>query len=74
MHAHAMPGRAGALALSTLDVFLLTALAKLGATLVTYPMLLVKSRLQVLRAVHRLLRALPACLWLLPCCLPCCLA
>ncbi len=32
---------------STGDVFLLTALAKLGATLVTYPMLLIKSRLQV---------------------------
>ncbi|PNH11325.1 Mitochondrial substrate carrier family protein Q [Tetrabaena socialis] len=33
----------------TLDVFLLTALAKMGATLVTYPMLLVKSRLQGIR-------------------------
>ncbi len=33
--------------LSPLDAFVLSALAKLGATLVTYPMLLVKSRLQV---------------------------
>ncbi|GFR51480.1 hypothetical protein Agub_g13890, partial [Astrephomene gubernaculifera] len=34
--------------LSTGDVFLLTALAKLGATLVTYPMLLIKNRLQAI--------------------------
>ncbi|KAJ9512282.1 hypothetical protein QJQ45_012952 [Haematococcus lacustris] len=33
-------------ALSPMDAFLLSALAKLGATLVTYPMLLIKSRLQ----------------------------
>ncbi|KAG2494995.1 hypothetical protein HYH03_006928 [Edaphochlamys debaryana] len=32
------------------DVFLLTALAKLGATLVTYPMLLIKSRLQAMNS------------------------
>jgi len=32
--------------LATSDVFALTALAKCGATLVTYPMLLIKSRLQ----------------------------
>lgn len=40
------PG-AGPPKLSTGDVFMLTALAKLGATLITYPMLLIKSRLQV---------------------------
>lgn len=34
--------------LSPGDVFALTALAKLGATLVTYPLLLVKSRLQAM--------------------------
>ncbi|EFJ47224.1 hypothetical protein VOLCADRAFT_44148, partial [Volvox carteri f. nagariensis] len=36
--------------LGTGDVFLLTALAKLGATLVTYPMLLIKSRLQAMNS------------------------
>ena len=35
------------LRLTTGDVFLLTALAKLGSTLCTYPLLLVKYRLQV---------------------------
>ncbi|MEW5297348.1 MAG: hypothetical protein WDW36_000562 [Sanguina aurantia] len=34
--------------LNSVDVFLLSALAKLGATLVTYPMLLVKNRLQAM--------------------------
>ncbi|KAG2429786.1 hypothetical protein HXX76_010570 [Chlamydomonas incerta] len=43
------PG-AGAPKLSTGDVFMLTALAKLGATLVTYPMLLIKSRLQAMNS------------------------
>ncbi|GLI67069.1 hypothetical protein VaNZ11_011263 [Volvox africanus] len=36
--------------LGTGDVFVLTALAKLGATLVTYPMLLIKSRLQAINS------------------------
>ncbi|KAG2434409.1 hypothetical protein HYH02_012421 [Chlamydomonas schloesseri] len=43
-------GRPGPPKLSTGDVFLLTALAKLGATLVTYPMLLIKSRLQAMNS------------------------
>jgi hypothetical protein len=33
--------------LSPIDVFILSALAKLGATVATYPMQLIKSRLQV---------------------------
>ncbi len=33
--------------LTMTDVFMLTAIAKMGSTLVTYPLLLVKSRLQV---------------------------
>ncbi|XP_072983711.1 peroxisomal nicotinamide adenine dinucleotide carrier-like isoform X2 [Typha latifolia] len=37
----------GADGLTTLEIFLLGAIAKLGATLVTYPLLVVKSRLQV---------------------------
>lgn len=43
--AAAAPGKG--LPLSALDIFVLSALAKIGATLVTYPMLVVKSRLQV---------------------------
>ncbi|PNW81373.1 hypothetical protein CHLRE_07g353300v5 [Chlamydomonas reinhardtii] len=43
------PG-AGPPKLSTGDVFMLTALAKLGATLITYPMLLIKSRLQAMNS------------------------
>jgi len=35
------------LPLSWLDIFVLSALAKIGATLVTYPLLVVKNRLQV---------------------------
>ena len=42
------PAAAAASRLSPGDVFALTALAKLGATLVTYPLLLVKSRLQAM--------------------------
>lgn len=38
------------LPLSWLDIFVLSALAKIGATLVTYPLLVVKNRLQVGRA------------------------
>ena len=38
--------------LSTSDVFLLTALAKMGSTLITYPLLLIKSRLQVCALAH----------------------
>ena len=37
----------GGVRLTSLDVFALTALAKMGSTLVTYPLLLIKSRLQV---------------------------
>ena len=46
---HALPHhrRRLQLRLTTGDVFLLTALAKLGSTLCTYPLLLVKYRLQV---------------------------
>ncbi|KXZ53702.1 hypothetical protein GPECTOR_6g619 [Gonium pectorale] len=40
----------GPVRLGTGDVFMLTALAKLGATLVTYPMLLIKSRLQAMNS------------------------
>lgn len=36
------------LALSWLDIFVLSALAKIGATLVTYPLLVVKNRLQAI--------------------------
>ena len=46
----AVPAHAAAgpiVRLTPRDVFMLSALAKLGATLVTYPMLLIKSRLQV---------------------------
>ncbi|GLC34242.1 hypothetical protein PLESTB_001607100 [Pleodorina starrii] len=43
-------GGGGVPRLGTGDVFLLTALAKLGATLVTYPMLLIKSRLQAMNS------------------------
>jgi hypothetical protein len=35
------------LPLSWLDIFMLSAVAKIGATLVTYPLLVVKNRLQV---------------------------
>jgi adenine nucleotide transporter 17 len=35
------------LPLSWLDIFVLSAVAKIGATLVTYPLLVVKNRLQV---------------------------
>jgi solute carrier family 25 (peroxisomal adenine nucleotide transporter), member 17 len=37
----------GGLALSALEIFTLSAVAKIGATLLTYPMLVVKNRLQV---------------------------
>lgn len=40
-------GKAGGMALGALDIFVLSALAKIGATLVTYPLLVVKNRLQV---------------------------
>ncbi|WIA37555.1 hypothetical protein OEZ86_014462 [Tetradesmus obliquus] len=39
-------GKAGGMALGALDIFVLSALAKIGATLVTYPLLVVKNRLQ----------------------------
>ncbi|KAF8065929.1 hypothetical protein HT031_002990 [Scenedesmus sp. PABB004] len=49
--AHALRGGDGAgakpgLALGPLDIFVLSAFAKIGATLVTYPLLVVKNRLQ----------------------------
>jgi hypothetical protein len=54
-HNHSQHGRQAAAAataykalpLSWLDIFVLSALAKIGATLVTYPLLVVKNRLQV---------------------------
>lgn len=54
-HNHIQHGRQAAataaaskgLPLSWLDIFVLSALAKIGATLVTYPLLVVKNRLQV---------------------------
>lgn len=41
------PSAVKGLPLSWLDIFVLSALAKIGATLVTYPLLVVKNRLQV---------------------------
>jgi len=43
------PGAARPPALGSLEVFLLSALAKAGATVLTYPMLVVKARLQAAR-------------------------
>jgi hypothetical protein len=37
---------------SPLDVFALSAAAKLGATVVTYPLLLVKARAQLTKSCH----------------------
>lgn len=55
-HNHSQHGRQAAAAataykalpLSWLDIFVLSALAKIGATLVTYPLLVVKNRLQAI--------------------------
>lgn len=47
MAAGAAPAAVKGLPLSWLDIFVLSALAKIGATLVTYPLLVVKNRLQV---------------------------
>jgi adenine nucleotide transporter 17 len=46
-HSSAAAGGTGGMALRALDIFVLSALAKIGATLVTYPLLVVKNRLQV---------------------------
>jgi adenine nucleotide transporter 17 len=46
-HGGAAAGGKGGMALGALDIFVLSALAKIGATLVTYPLLVVKNRLQV---------------------------
>jgi adenine nucleotide transporter 17 len=45
--AAAAGSKGGGMALGALDIFVLSALAKIGATLVTYPLLVVKNRLQV---------------------------
>ncbi|THU51778.1 hypothetical protein C4D60_Mb06t34620 [Musa balbisiana] len=42
----------GAEGLTALEIFLLGAVAKLGATVVTYPLLVVKARLQVKQGLH----------------------
>jgi adenine nucleotide transporter 17 len=55
-------GGKGGMALGALDIFVLSALAKIGATLVTYPLLVVKNRLQVGNAADA--KFLPLCLLL----------
>lgn len=49
------------LALGALEIFVLSALAKIGATLVTYPLLVVKNRLQVCPGLLKGLFVMPAC-------------
>lgn len=44
---HQYKAPAKGVALGALDIFVLSAVAKIGATLVTYPLLVVKNRLQV---------------------------
>lgn len=48
--AHQQQAKPSPMALGALDIFVLSALAKIGATLVTYPLLVVKNRLQVCAA------------------------
>jgi adenine nucleotide transporter 17 len=43
------------------EVFVMSAIAKLGATVVTYPMQLVKSRLQVNQHISPILQTLQLC-------------
>ncbi|KAF5829311.1 mitochondrial carrier domain-containing protein [Dunaliella salina] len=49
-HTRVQKGSAPSLLLGGLDVFMLSAVAKLGATLATYPLLVIKSRLQAANA------------------------